>query len=204
MRVILASASPRRKKFFEELGIDFEIIPSDCDERVDESLSPEKRVEEISKKKLEDVRKRTGDDEALIVASDTLVFAGNRILGKPKDDEDAKDMLRLLSGTEHYVISGVAASYRGKTASASERTAIVFRDVSEKEILRYVRSGEHRDKAGAYGIQEKGGFFTKEVRGDLNNVVGLPIYRLGVMLEKEFGIDLYSLGEKTEKKRDLK
>ena len=192
MRVILASASPRRKKFFEELGIDFEIIPSDCDERVDESLSPEKRVEEISKKKLEDVRKRIGDDEALIVASDTLVFAGNRILGKPKDDEDAKDMLRLLSGTEHYVISGVAASYRGKTASA------------EKEILRYVRSGEHRDKAGAYGIQEKGGFFTKEVRGDLNNVVGLPIYRLGVMLEKEFGIDLYSLGEKTEKKRDLK
>ena len=192
MRIILASASPRRKKIFEELGIKFEVIPSECDERVEEELSPDERVEAISRLKLEDVRKRVGD-ESLVIASDTLVFAGGEILGKPKDDEDGRRMLRLLSGSRHYVVSGVAASFGGKTVSASECTEIVFRDITDGEIESYISSGEHRDKAGAYGIQEKGGYFTKGVYGDLNNVVGLPVYRLGVMLKEGFGIDLYSL-----------
>ena len=192
MRVVLASASPRRKKIFEELGIKFEAIPSSCDERVGEGLSPDERVEAISRLKLEDVRKKVGDS-ALIIASDTLVFAGGEILGKPKDDTDAFRMLRLLSDSRHYVVSGVSASYGGRTVSASERTEIVFRDITDDEISRYIASGEHRDKAGAYGIQEKGGYFTKGVYGDLNNVVGLPVYRLGVMLKEGFGIDLYSL-----------
>ena len=197
MKIVLASKSPRRRKMFEELKIEHSLWDGEVDESsVKEeikNLSPRKQVELLSKAKAEGCFDDIKDSGTLIIAADTIVALKSDILGKPKDDDDARKMLRSMSNTTHYVYSGVCAIYNGKTVTSSEKTKIKFRKITDKEIERYIETGEHKDKAGSYGIQEKGGYFVESVSGDINNVVGLPVLKLRNMIFKEFKIDIFDL-----------
>ena len=180
MRIVLASASPRRKELLEQLGIEFEICVSDVEEIVTET-KPAKVVEELSAMKAEAVFRQIEGD-VLVIGSDTVVALEDRILGKPESPEHAVEMLKSLQAREHYVYTGVTLYKRkdGKEfrTTFSERTLVKFYPMTDAEILWYVDSGEPLDKAGAYGIQGLGARYVEKISGDYNNVVGLPIARL--------------------------
>ena len=178
-RVILASASPRRKELLTNMGIDFEIIVSDVEEKVTK-VKPNEIVIELSKLKAEDVAGKAGvEPGTLIIAADTLVFLGDERLGKPKDTEDAVEMLKELSGRSHEVITGVTLIYnKGNSTeecSFYNTTEVTFEKLDEDEIREYVSTGEPMDKAGSYAIQGKSAKFVKCINGDYSNVVGLPV-----------------------------
>lgn len=190
--IILASKSPRRKEMLEHLGLTPTVIVSNADENVSESLSPERFVEEVSLRKAEAVRPLCKDSD-LIIASDTVVVCEGKILGKPHGEKEALEMLSLLSGTTHKVISGLAVIFNGKTVLSHETTEVTFRKIEEAEALAYVKTGEPYDKAGAYGIQDRASVFTERISGDYLNVVGLPVFRLFSLLKSEYGIDFFDL-----------
>lgn len=175
----------------KELGIKYTLWNGEADESTSKKYKPHTLVKLLARRKASAAYKDVKNKNTLIISADTVVVLGNEILGKPKDDADAKRMLRSMSGTNHYVYSGVAAIYNGKIVSDYEKTQIKFREISEKEIDRYINTGEHKDKAGSYGIQEKGGYFVESVKGDINNVVGLPVLKLRNMILKEFDIDIF-------------
>lgn len=190
---ILASNSPRRREILSMLGMDFEVMVSDCDENVRASMTPDRLVRELARRKAEAVfgtLPRT--DERIVLAADTIVWDGRRVLGKPKDKKDAFNTLLSLSGREHAVYTGVALLGRvgSRTVSSvrAERTVVRFAKLSENEIRAYVDSGEPLDKAGSYGIQGFGGIFVTELHGDYYNVVGLPISLMRRMLFEDFGL----------------
>lgn len=191
MKIILASKSPRRRKMLKELGVKYSLWNGEADETVDREYAPCDLVRILAKKKASACYADIKKDDTLILSADTVVALDGKILGKPRDDDHAREMLRLMSGTVHYVYSGVAAIYGGQTVCAYEKTRIKFRDITDSEIERYLLTGEHRDKAGSYGIQEKGGYFVESVSGDINNVVGLPVIKLRDMVKDSFGIDLF-------------
>lgn len=180
MRVILASASPRRRELLTQLGWKFEVIVSDVEEKITKTL-PQEVVEELSYIKAKDVFDRTEGD-VMVIGSDTVVAYENRILGKPRSVEDAKETLSRLSGNVHFVFTGVTLFLRkGDTEICKtfhEATKVEFYPMTGEEIDWYVASGECDDKAGSYAIQGLGGRFVKSIEGDYNNVVGLPIARL--------------------------
>lgn len=180
MKIILASASPRRKELLGQLGLDFEIRVSDVEERITQKV-PAKVVEELSAQKAEAVFRHTEGD-VLVIGADTVVALDERILGKPADEVGAVRMLQDLQGRAHYVYTGVTLYFReGDTEwskTFSEETKVYFYPMTEAEIQAYVDTKEPMDKAGAYGIQGLGGKFVEKICGDYNNVVGLPIARL--------------------------
>ncbi len=180
MRILLASASPRRKELLTGLGLEFEICVSDVEEIITET-EPAKVVEELSALKAEAVFAKTKGD-VMVIGADTVVAFGSRILGKPADETNAAEMLSLLQAKEHCVYTGVTVCRRKGTLEQrdtfSECTRVKFYPMTEGEILDYIATGEPMDKAGAYGIQGIGGKFVEEIHGDYNNVVGLPIARL--------------------------
>jgi septum formation protein len=191
MHIILASASPRRRELLRQIGIDFTVDPADVDERVLPGESPEAYAVRVALDKARIAAQRAGT--GVVIAADTIVVLDNAILGKPSDDEDAERMLTMLSGRTHQVITGMAIMdpAAGKTLTRSSTTNVLFRELSPDEIRWYVRTGEPLDKAGAYGIQEKGSLFISRIEGCYFNVVGLPLSLLGEML-LEFGINLSS------------
>ncbi len=180
-RVILASSSPRRKELLKTITENFEIIVSGCDETVDASLSPSETVMELAKRKGMAVYNETDcPQNALIIASDTVVALDGTILGKPANKDEAFHMLKSLSGRLHHVYSGVCIidtdeSGNVKTDVFYEETAVSFMALSDEEIDNYVKSGEPYDKAGGYGIQGLAGKFITSINGDYYNVVGLPL-----------------------------
>lgn len=174
MRIILASKSPRRKELLSKICKDFEIITKEVDESLPENIHPQNGVELLAIKKGEAVAKSLGQD-ALVISSDTLVELGGVPLGKPADEEDAIKMLTSLSGKAHNVHTGVAVHYKGKVYSGVATTAVYFREMSQDEIIDYVKSGDPMDKAGAYGIQSGGGKFVEKYDGDYDTVVGLSV-----------------------------
>ena len=192
MRIILASASPRRRELLNQLGLEFEVIVSDVEEVITKTL-PAEVVEELSYIKAKDVFDKTQGD-VLVIGSDTVVAYENRILGKPRDMEDAKETLSLLSGNSHFVYTGVTLFKRecGEVTHKTfhEATRVEFYPMSREEIEWYVASGECSDKAGSYAIQGLGGRFVKSIEGDYNNVVGLPVSAIYAELKK-LGIDIY-------------
>ncbi len=197
MRVILASKSPRRREILAMLGVQFEIISADADESSAER-DPALLVNELALRKgraVRDLLVKEGEwnSDTLIIAADTVVAAGGKILGKPKDDADAASMLRLLSGSTHEVLSGVAVLCGERELAAAERTGVVFSDMSEADIAWYIKSGEPRDKAGAYAVQGLASLFIKGLDGDYFNVVGLPIYRLNNLVKELLGRTLTAL-----------
>ena len=185
MNWILASGSPRRRELLEMLGVpDLTIRPATGPERATPGAGPEQTVRELSLHKAQEVA-QTCTPEDIIIAADTIVYLDGAILGKPKDHDDAVRMLTALSGREHIVYTGVAVLRGGELRQAAVR----FRTLMPAEIERYIATGEPMDKAGAYGIQGRGALFVAHLDGDYFNVMGLPLCRLGQLLN-ELGVEL--------------
>ncbi len=175
MHLILASASPRRKELLGLFGIPFTVRVADIDETMDPAKPPFEEVARVSRAKAMAVPREAGE---ILIAADTIVVCEGRVLGKPRDEEEAAAMLRLLSGRDHQVMTGCTVLAGGKCESFTEVTDLHFRSLGEKEIARYIASGEPMDKAGAYGIQGGAALFCQRMRGDYYNVMGLPVCRL--------------------------
>ncbi len=195
MKFILASKSPRRKEILEALGLDFDIVTSDADERYAEGTAPCDVVMTLSARKAAAVKahlEKIGEDisDTVIIAADTVVSVAGEILGKPRDRGDAERMLTMLSGSEHSVLSGITVIYGGSSASAYEETFVRFSHMSESEIKWYAHSGEPDDKAGAYAIQGYASMWVEGIDGCYFNVVGLPVACLRKLLLRVFGIRL--------------
>ena len=194
MNIILASNSPRRRELLGQMGLkDFQVSAPNVDETVEPGLSPAEMVEELSLRKARAAAKKAGPED-LVIAADTVVALDGKVLGKPRDREDAFAMLSALSGREHRVYTGVTVLGGGRAATEHEETAVCFRELAPVEIWGYIATGEPMDKAGAYGIQGVGALLVRGIRGDYCNVVGLPVFRLGRML-REFGIELLRSAE---------
>lgn len=178
--IYLASKSPRRKQIMELTDFDFEILTANVSEDGTDDMSPCETVEYLSRIKAEGIYENVKDGD-IIIGSDTVVAINDIILGKPKDKEGAYNMLKMLSGKTHSVYTGVTLIKKGNPdiiKTFYEETKVEFYELSDKEIEDYIKTGEPFDKAGAYGIQEKGALFVKALRGDFFNVVGLPVSRL--------------------------
>lgn len=180
MKIILASASPRRRELLTQMGLSFEVIPSGKEEVITKTV-PSEVVMELAEQKAADVTESAGED-TLVIGADTVVVFRDQILGKPADEEEARDMLRQLSGQTHQVYTGVCLIWRKKGETRTkvfyESTDVTFYEMSPEEIDAYVASKDPMDKAGAYGIQSGCAIYIQGIRGDYNNVVGLPIARL--------------------------
>ncbi len=173
-RIILASASPRRRELLGRIYSEFEIEASSADEELPEGMHPRDGVELLAVRKGRDVADRLGD-EPLIISSDTLVELGGTALGKPVDASDAFRMLRLLSGECHNVHTGVAVHYRGRVYSGRDTARVKFRTLSDDEITDYIAGGEPMDKAGSYAIQGEGGKFIEYYDGGFDTIMGLSL-----------------------------
>ena len=170
--LILASASPRRKELLEEYGFEYEIVKSNFTEVT--YSSPKKTVLSNALGKAKEVYSRLKNENALVLGADTIVVFNKEILGKPKNEEDAFNMLKKLSGKAHQVITAYAFCYNKKTIVKSVKSKVVFNALTDEFIKEYISSGSPLDKAGAYGVQDNNGV-VKKVKGSLNNVIGLPI-----------------------------
>lgn len=175
-KIILASASPRRKELMELAGYDFEVICADIVEVVPEEAMPQEVVMSLALQKAQAVAAE--HKEAVVIGSDTVVALDGKILGKPHSEQEACEMLRSLSGRTHKVFTGVAIVCGGKVKNFFDETDVEFYSLSDDEIKKYVATGEPTDKAGAYGIQGKGSVLVKRINGDFFSVMGLPIAKL--------------------------
>jgi septum formation protein len=186
--VILASNSPRRRDLLRRIGIQFTSDPADVDERVLAGETPETYAVRVALDKARVASRRAG--AGVVIAADTIVVLDDAILGKPADLRDAERMLATLSGRMHRVITGLAVmdAATGKALTRTAETRVWFRDLSPQDIAWYVKTGEPFDKAGAYGIQEKGALLVSRIEGCYFNVVGLPLSILPDML-RELGIN---------------
>lgn len=183
-KIVLASASPRRAALLEQLGLKFVVDPSNHEEPLDSKLPPERLVRALSLKKARTVARRYRN--AVVIAADTIGILDGKVIGKPKSAVDARRILKKLSGRTHRVITGftVIDTGSGKTATRAVETKVRFRKLTPDEITAYVRTGEPLDKAGAYGIQERGAIFINHIEGDYFNVIGLPLCALAETLRK--------------------
>jgi len=188
-KIILASTSPRRKAILKQLGLHFDVVASNYKEKINYNIEPHKLAQKLSQRKAKSVADK--HQNAIIIAADTLVVANKEIIGKPKDVNDAKRILKLLSGKKHRIITGFTIINRQsrKTITKSVETIVYFKKLTEKEIDDYIETGEPLDKGGAYGIQEKGALFVEKIEGDYFNIVGLPVYELAKELKK-FGVKI--------------
>lgn len=180
MQFVLASASPRRKELFAQIVPRFEVIPAEAEEKVNLSLFPEKVACALAESKCDEVFEK--HPQSTVVGCDTIVVFEGKILGKPKNREDAAATLRALSGKTHFVITGVCARSPRKKSVDYDRTEVRFNLLSEEFIRQYVDSGSPMDKAGSYGIQDGG--VVKEYFGSYTNVVGLPVTLTKRLLEE--------------------
>lgn len=186
-KIILASASPRRKEILKITGLKFAVCASDYEEDMNLSLQPRTLARFLSRKKAEAVAHKYKN--AIVIAADTLIVFRNRLIGKPRTEKEAEKMLRMLNGKAHSVITGFAImdTGRSKIVSRSVETRVYFKKLGWKEISAYVRSKEPLDKAGAYAIQGLGAVFIEKIDGDFFNVMGLPLSALTESLKK-FGV----------------
>lgn len=181
--IILASGSPRRKELLSLITENFKILPADIDENICEEVELLKQPQYLAEKKARFVFEN-GHQNDIVIGSDTGVFIDGKMLGKPTDSENAKQMLRQLSGRKHIVITGCSIISKDRCISFSEETIVDFYKLSDEEIDEYISTNEPLDKAGAYGIQGKGATLVKRIEGDYYNVVGLPVALLKRKLEQ--------------------
>lgn len=188
-KIILASNSPRRRELLTQVGLTFTVAPADADESVLPGEAPEAYAVRVALDKARIAAERAG--EGIVIAADTIVVIGDSILGKPADVRDAERMLMSLAGKEHRVVTALAVidSASSRRLTRISVTKVWFRDLTVREIAAYVATGEPMDKAGAYGIQERGALLVERIEGCYSNVVGLPLSLLGEML-REFGVYL--------------
>lgn len=172
-KVILASSSPRRRELLQTAGVEFEIHIKDVDESVPEGTPPADAAKMTAAKKAAAIAEEYKND--IVIGADTIVVADGRILGKPKDKADAVNMLKMLSGIEHEVITGVCILCGDEQDSFAQISRVKFYELTDEEIEAYVSSGEPMDKAGSYGIQGLGCTLVERIEGDYFNIVGLPV-----------------------------
>ena len=194
MKLILASASPRRREILQALGVPFAVRVADADESCD-LADPGVRVEAIAACKCEATvallsAEGALDGDTLVLAADTLVTLDGAFLGKPRDGADARRMIDMLQGRSHTVAGGICLWYRGRTVTAHELTRVTFAPMSEDDVETYLATGESFGKAGGYAIQGHAARFISGIEGDYFNVVGLPVHRLCKTLAESFGIHL--------------
>ena len=190
-RVVLASASPRRRELLNLIGISHEVRPANIDETIRARETPRRHAERLAREKASAIATR--DPDLITIGADTIVVINRKILGKPVDAAQAAHMLRHLSGRQHTVITAVAVSRGRKLRSAVEDVRVKFRRLRDEEIDAYVATGEPMDKAGAYGIQGFGATIVERIEGDYFAVMGLPLVRL-VGLMRDVGVK-YSFGK---------
>jgi septum formation protein len=183
--VVLASASPRRRQLLDLIGIEHEVHPANIDESMRPREAPRRHAERLAREKATAIAKR--DPDLITIAADTIVVINRKVLGKPRDADDAARMLALLSGREHVVTTAVAVSRGKKLRSAVEEVRVKFRRLRDDEIEAYIATGEPMDKAGAYGIQGYGATIVERIEGDYFAVMGLPIVRL-IGLLRDVGV----------------
>jgi septum formation protein len=193
MRIVLASKSPRRSEILNNIGVKFEVVESNYDEAVNKTLDPGGYVKYLAYKKAESVAKSIAEN-AIVIGADTVVVVDSKILGKPKNIQDAFNMLKDLSGRWHKVYSGVCVidAITEKFVSDYEVTSVKIKELSDEEITGYIKTGEPLDKAGSYAIQGIGSLIVEGIEGCYFNVVGLPVYKLSGIL-KQFGVNLLKL-----------
>ncbi|HEY3257306.1 MAG TPA: Maf family protein [Gemmatimonadaceae bacterium] len=185
LKVVLASSSPRRHQLLELIGVAHEVRAADVDETYIPGEQPDSYAERLARAKAELVS--VDNRGALLIGADTIVVVDGKVLGKPRDENDAARMLGMLSGRAHDVMTAVAVSHEGRTASAVEKVSVTFRDLSDEEITSYIATGEPMDKAGAYGIQGYGATIVRRIDGDFFAVMGLSLMRV-VELMAQLGV----------------
>lgn len=184
-KIYLASKSPRRHQLMTGMDIDYEYLPLDVEEHYPEGLSPVEIAEYLSRLKLSPVRENDHSANTIFIACDTIVVSSGNIIGKPKDEADAVRILKILSGKEHTVVSGLTVMRNGKYLTSHKTTLVKFKELTDEEITYYLDRYEPMDKAGAYGIQEWIGYIGIEyVEGSFYNIMGLPTKLLWDMLEE--------------------
>ena len=181
-KIILASSSPRRKELMNLITSDFIVDASNIDETTPNSMKTNEIPEYLAIIKALETSKKYPDD--IVIGADTSVIIDDKILGKPKDKDDAFQMIKKLSGKTHLVITGCAIVHKGKVESFSSITEVEFYNLTDEQITSYISTDEPYDKAGGYAIQQKGSLFVKSIKGDFYNVVGFPIARLNRRLKK--------------------
>lgn len=189
-KIILASASPRRKELLISMGLEFEVIPSHVEENIENEPFSIELIENLAAEKAQDIAEKL-EFPAVVIGSDTVVVIDNKVLGKPKDEKDAYNMLKMLSGNTHQVISAIALidTETNKILKDSVISDVTFKQLSDEEINAYIKTKEPMDKAGAYAIQGLAGMFVKSITGCYSNIVGISVFKLAEML-KEFGVKL--------------
>ncbi len=176
MKIILASASPRRQELLRYITPEFKVMPADVDEALPKGVPAEESAEFLAVRKTVHVAQQCPD--SIVIGSDTVVIIDDEILGKPEDEADAERMLKKLSGRVHKVVTGVCIAYGKRTFSFSEATDVKFYPLADEEIREYIATGDPMDKAGAYGIQSDGCVLVEKIDGDFFAVMGLPVARL--------------------------
>ena len=191
MEIILASASPRRREILKNTKLKFEVQKSDIEEVFLENESPESMVVRLAYEKAFDVAENNRDK--LVIGADTIVVLGDEVLGKPKDEEEAFDMIQKLSNKTHRVITGISLIHlkKGIVVNDYQISYVTFKDLSEDSIKDYINTKESLDKAGGYGIQGYGALLVEAIQGDYFNIVGLPISKLSDLLKDHFDINLF-------------
>ncbi len=191
MKLILASASPRRKEILRGVGLNFKVMPVDADETLPEGIEGGDAVTMLARRKAKALLEAHPElSESVILAADTLVECFGEILGKPEDKEDARRMLTMLCGCGSAVHTGICIAYKGKFATALETAYVTFDDMSAEEIEDYISTDEPYDKAGGYAVQGRAALYIAGVTGDWYSVVGLPIHAVKVLLDEKFGIKI--------------
>ena len=186
MKYILASASPRRKQLLSQIVENFEIIPAKGGESTDFSAPPEQIAQSLAKHKCDEVFLTHG---GLVIGCDTIVVFNGAVLGKPKDEQDAYNTLKMLSGRTHSVITGVCVRYKDNILINYESTQVTFNELTESFIAGYIQSGSPMDKAGSYGIQDEG--VVKSYQGSFTNVVGMPVGLVEKMIKEVLKDDTF-------------
>ena len=187
-KIILASGSPRRKDLLAQVGIPFEVIVSNADETI--SGPPEQQVQALALRKAKAVQDERPNSAEIIIAADTLVYIDAKVLGKPQNPQEAFDMLKTLSGRGHTVYTGVALLGKNHKRVFADSTNVYFRNLTDHEIRAYIATGEPMDKAGAYGVQDKGALLVDRIEGDYFTVVGLPVAKVAAAL-REMGAEVW-------------
>ena len=188
MKIILASTSSRRKELLTQMGIEFEVKAPEIEEDMSQKVNFKKLSEILSKQKCEDVFNRTKGNR-LVIGSDCMVYINKHLLGKPHSREDAINMLTILSGKWHKVVSGLCVMVQDKNGTREylchDVTKVKFKKLSTLDIERYIDSGEYADKAGSYAIQGGAGMFVEKIIGNLSTVIGIPTHKLHDILKQE-------------------
>ena len=184
-KIILASASPRRRELLSKIGLEFDVVPSNYDEKLDSDIFTYEKIENLALNKAKDVASRI-NESAIIIAADTVVVLNGKILGKPHTKQDAREMISALSAKMHEVITAIAMidTESKKTIVRSNSTKVKFRKISEDEVEKYISTDEPYDKAGGYAAQGLAAIFIEKIDGCFNNVVGISVFEVYQMLQE--------------------